>query len=715
MTNIQEQNKVINEAESLINICHDRHLSILDLSDIELTAIPEEVKKLKYLEVLKLSENSISELPDFLCSLDKLEYIDLSYNKLSILPQSISRLTCLKKLNFKCNNLREIPESIGELNSLRSLDISYNQLSELPETINNLPNLENCIIKGNNISRLSEKIIALTTKQKELNLLGHVEQIVKLTEKNDLSENSILSAMTHIKHITQKLNISQIQAVLFSHIVSEFETTPVELREIARSLDCSKLKLMQYMSDFEELEQKKLIRISPKSNRRRFGFSASDVASYSIPKEVMVSLMKNEEYKPVSQSNLSNTELFVRMHSLFEECCQDRISYNELSTRINELLKENMHLIFVKKIFGYELSQEDFLLLLRFCHLYINCDRDELDFNTISAIYEQDSDFGISRRQFKLGEHILMIRGFVEFANSNGFGNRELFKLTTNIKNDLLSELKIKSSRNHKDIIRASTIHTKELFYNAKERTQVEQLISLLNDSAYKEIKTRLSDSGMRTGFACLFSGQAGTGKTETVYQIAKQTGRDILAVDISETKSMWFGESEKKIKEIFTRYRDYVEEAEITPILLFNEADAVFGKRKDISRSNLAQTENAIQNIILQEMENLNGILIATTNMTMNFDKAFERRFLYKIEFGKPDIESKKMIWKSQLPALADNDAIQLAKQFDFSGGQIENISRKSMVSFILRGAVPCLSDLKTFCEEELLEKPETRIGFLT
>ena len=90
------------------------------------------------------------------------------------------------------------------------------------------------------------------------------------------------------------------------------------------------------------------------------------------------------------------------------------------------------------------------------------------------------------------------------------------------------------------------------------------------------------------------------------------------------------------------------------------------------------------------------------------------ERRFLYKIDFDKPDAESKKMIWLSLIPELSDEDALKLAKQFDFSGGQIENIARKSIVSFVLKGNKPDPAELENFCKEELLGKPETRIGFL-
>ena len=211
-----------------------------------------------------------------------------------------------------------------------------------------------------------------------------------------------------------------------------------------------------------------------------------------------------------------------------------------------------------------------------------------------------------------------------------------------------------------------------------------------------------------------LFYGEPGTGKTESVMQMAKATGRAIMHVDISATKTCWFGESEKLIKKVFTDYRRLCEKSKLKPILLFNEADAVFSKRKDVGSGNVAQTENAIQNIILEEMENLDGILIATTNLADNLDRAFERRFLFKIRFDKPTIEAKANIWLSKLPSLSAEDARTLASGYDFSGGQIDNITRKALMQEIINGVKPSLSDLVTMCGEEKLSKNNTRrIGF--
>jgi SpoVK/Ycf46/Vps4 family AAA+-type ATPase len=229
----------------------------------------------------------------------------------------------------------------------------------------------------------------------------------------------------------------------------------------------------------------------------------------------------------------------------------------------------------------------------------------------------------------------------------------------------------------------------------------------------YKGLTNRLGKCGMKTGIAVLFYGPPGTGKTESVFQIARQAGRDLLQVTISETKSKWFGESERKIKEVFDRYRKLVEDSEIIPILFFNEADGIFGSRKQTGDSSVDQTENAIQNIILQEMEDLKGIMIATTNMTQNFDKAFDRRFLYKIHFEKPTPEARSHIWKDKISSLTDAAALQFAETHNLSGGQIDNVARKYLMSRVLQGKIPTNQQLEAWCREENLCTEIKKIGF--
>ncbi len=224
-------------------------------------------------------------------------------------------------------------------------------------------------------------------------------------------------------------------------------------------------------------------------------------------------------------------------------------------------------------------------------------------------------------------------------------------------------------------------------------------------------MQSRLRTAGMRPGFCCIFYGAPGTGKTETVYQIARQTDRDIMRVDVDKIKSCWVGESEKNIKALFDRYRNICKNSKLAPILLFNEADAVLGVRMEGAARAVDKMENSIQNIILQEMETLEGIMIATTNL----DKAFECRFLYKIRFDKPSVESRAKIWQTMLPDLSEYDANTLASQFDLSGGEIENIARKHSVNAILKGndSIDVQEIINSCRHERLSQNDHPKIGF--
>jgi SpoVK/Ycf46/Vps4 family AAA+-type ATPase len=281
----------------------------------------------------------------------------------------------------------------------------------------------------------------------------------------------------------------------------------------------------------------------------------------------------------------------------------------------------------------------------------------------------------------------------------------------------LLQEYDIKQKNENSgcDVLQSDGIIAKELFFNDEVMHQLEGLTEMLDENHYRNICSRLKDKGHRQGFACLFYGAPGTGKTESVLQLARKTGRDIMQVNISQVKSMWVGESEKNIKAIFDRYRAVAKNSKRVPILLFNEADAVIGIRKENAERSVDKMENSIQNIILQEMESLDGIMVATTNLVQNLDDAFERRFLYKVKFDKPELTQRAKIWQSMMPDLSEKTAEHLAAAYDFSGGQIENITRKCDIESILYGNDYVTDEkIEQYCrEEKIIKKGSTRIGF--
>ena len=178
----------------------------------------------------------------------------------------------------------------------------------------------------------------------------------------------------------------------------------------------------------------------------------------------------------------------------------------------------------------------------------------------------------------------------------------------------------------------------------------------------------------------------------------------------------MWVGESEKNIQAVFDHYKELCKGSRRTPILLFNEPDAILNKRLSNVRSSVDQMSNSIQNIILQSMEEMEGIMLCTTNLVdQNLDPAFERRFLYKLKFPETTAEVRAKIWKSMLPELNEDDALVLSKKFNFSGGQIENVVRRWNIDEILYGTPDNMLDkLTELCESEKLEKMNNcKIGF--
>ena len=338
---------------------------------------------------------------------------------------------------------------------------------------------------------------------------------------------------------------------------------------------------------------------------------------------------------------------------------------------------------------------------------------------TISDLYDNEERFSVAKEMME-ETHELFEKGFLEFSKKGNLSEATV-TLTDKGKKLILGDkaFLFEDSINDKNLIKTDSIKEKRLFYSKENQKEIDRLKNALKDETLKNIQTRLKDEGLPVGVAVLLYGAPGTGKTESVMQIAKETGRSIVHVDISEAKSAWFGESEKRIKKIFTSYRNACELAEkkgeLMPILLFNEADALISKRKEDTSGNCAQTENAIQNIILEELENLKGIFIATTNLASNMDSAFERRFLFKIKFENPSTEAKTSIWMNKLSWLDEKAATEFARDYDFSGGQIDNIVRKIAMNEVITGERPAITDIHDMCKCEKLENPNgaKRVGF--
>jgi len=176
---------------------------------------------------------------------------------------------------------------------------------------------------------------------------------------------------------------------------------------------------------------------------------------------------------------------------------------------------------------------------------------------------------------------------------------------------------------------------------------------------------------GRGTGTAALFSGPPGTGKTMVAGLIAGELGLDLYQVDLSRVVSKYIGETEKNLAALF----DAAESGHA--VLLFDEADSLFGKRSEVKSSN-DRNANLEVNYLLQRLEAFKGITILTTNHETAIDDAFKRRIAVHVRFPVPEEAEREQLWKALIPAEAevasDIDFTRLARSFAMTGGYIKN-----------------------------------------
>ncbi len=180
-------------------------------------------------------------------------------------------------------------------------------------------------------------------------------------------------------------------------------------------------------------------------------------------------------------------------------------------------------------------------------------------------------------------------------------------------------------------------------------------------------------DGKMTTGkgIVALFSGEPGTGKTLCATILANELDQQLYQISIPRVVSKWIGETEKNIEKIFKTAKAN------HGMLLFDEADSLFAKRTKVE-SSVDRYSNMATNMLLQEIENFEGIVILTTNIEKNIDKAFRRRINFKVHFPFPEGEMRERIWRTLVPTSCpvdpDTDWELLGKQYELSGGHIKN-----------------------------------------
>src|SRR4029077_2293905 len=172
-------------------------------------------------------------------------------------------------------------------------------------------------------------------------------------------------------------------------------------------------------------------------------------------------------------------------------------------------------------------------------------------------------------------------------------------------------------------------------------------------------------------GLSALFSGPSGTGKTLAAEVLAGELKLDLYRIDLSAVVSKYIGETEKNLRQVF----DAAEEG--GALLLFDEADALFGKRGEVKDSH-DRYANIEVGYLLQRMEAYRGLAILTTNLKSSLDKSFQRRLRFSVSFPFPDAPQREAIWNRVFPARTPTEGLQPQRlaQLNMAGGNIRNIA---------------------------------------
>lgn len=493
---------------------------------------------------------------------------------------------------------------------------------------------------------------------------------------------------------------------------------------------------LKEISEHFGIERSKVIALMPHlENLRRHGYLEKAILGndtiqslanyfYFIPTEIMTNISMNILPDPIQNLKADTIKhLIFTSNKIIQEKLMGNINLHDLIFRMELLLEinaENELVKGLKKMFPiktgskkYGIQSHEFILLAIIFERISNGEPEIIFDDLIEKFDDFNPAFLEILQHFDCGTHILLEKKFLQEMKRPIRKRVKSYEFTEEGLNFFLGtemDLIIDNSQSSALIV-PEELQAKALFFDGEQSSKLNTLSKLLAEGKFEENKTKVADHfKAKGGISIILHGAPGTGKTEFVNQLAKQSNRPLFKVDLANNKSMWYGESERLTKNIFVRYKQACKKNGNTPILFINEADGLFSRRLQVEHS-IDQTSNTIQNIMLEEMEQFEGILVATTNLMMNLDPAFDRRFLMKIKFELPGTEIREQVWKSILPTLPESQASLLAESYKLSPAQIENVARKMMLRELVGESTNEVEMFK-LCEEEIGGEVK-RMGF--
>jgi len=442
------------------------------------------------------------------------------------------------------------------------------------------------------------------------------------------------------------------------------------------------------------------------------------------------------------QDQFFRIELYQKMSSIRQNIHENSLGINRIQKKLEGIEKridERMDVTDTEIVLDKFLRQkkletkEQVLFLALLKEEYSAGDATLREMNTMIDLISLDEYDRIKNRSLLEDGAKLLNENIIDYEEMlNPFGGiTRAFYITDDILQSIMHPQKKKKVHKLKldmlikeqdifELVEPTTSLEDVVLHPSTETTLNELMRQVDKDVVAKLKKWGIKDKKAGIDARIIFFGPPGTGKTLTSYSLAKSLKRQILSFDCSKILSMYVGESEKNVRKIFDTFKDLTKQSKTEPILLLNEADQFLGARSSGVNTSAEQMHNQMQNIFLEQIENFDGLLIATTNLLENIDSAFSRRFNYKIEFKKPTKLQRVRLWELMLPKDAPyEEGFNTDKlcEYPLTGGQINLVVKNT--AYVVATQDESIFKLENFISEIEKEKKgsfdeEKSMGFL-
>ena len=527
-----------------------------------------------------------------------------------------------------------------------------------------------------------------------------------------LGEFYDLKEFEHLKHLSKIKNLLELGWIVQSNFISTklSELSQLELINTSIILSSSFLKLL-------EVGSLELILPEIKEYNDHLEYLQDQFFKIDLAQKLNIVKHNFDENSP--NANRLRTKL-----NLLENRIKERVQTTTSPIMLEDFFEENSL---------NEKEQMIFLALLK--EEYGGSDESIRDMNSLIALVSSDDYEKIKHRSLLEESGNLISNGLIDYdemltpfggINRNFYIPEQILYKISHPTKKTKRQQKIKLDAVLKEQDMFELCEPKKTLEDVVLNDKTKQTLNLLLQQVDKNVIDKLKKWGIKDkkkgiDARIIFYGAAGTGKTVTALALSKSLKKQVLSFDCSKILSMYVGESEKNVRKIFDDYKDLCIKTKSEPVLLLNEADQFLSNRVSGHISGSDKMHNQMQNIFLEQIENFDGILIATTNLLDSIDKAFSRRFNYKIEFLKPDENQRKELWRKLLPLnlpLEDGFDIDKLANYSLTGGQIEIVIKNTAYKLAIEDEP--IFKLNDFIEEIRKEEKsqfdkDKKVGFFS